>query len=105
MDNIEQVDRHLLVMAMALRYLFSEGTFLVSSGDLATVDPHRKRGLNYIKLGLRRIQRTLFQRLPVQPRRFLDPAHAPFPVSPCGIPFSIRGLFTWLPGIARPAST
>jgi len=105
MDTVEQVDRHLLVMAVAVLYLVSEGTLLVSSGDLASVDPHHKRGLSYFKLGLRKIQRALFQRLPVQPRLFLDPAHDPFPVCPYGIPFPISGLFTWLPGPARPAGT
>lgn len=105
MDTVEQVDRHLLVVAVAVLYLVSEGTSLVSSGDLATVDPHHMRGPSYIKLGLRRVQRALFQRFPVQFRLFLDPAHDPFPVSPYGIPFTISGIFTWIPGPARPAGT
>lgn len=105
MDTVEQVDRHLLVMAVAVLYLVSEGTFVVHSGDLASVDPHYKRGLSYLKLGLRQIQRALFQRMTIQARLRLDPAPDPFPVCPYGIPFPISGFFTWLPSPARPAGT
>ena len=105
MDAVEQVDRHLLIMAVAVLYLVSEGTFLVNTGDLAAVDPHHKRGLSYLKLGFRHIQHALFQQLPIQLKLFLDPAHDPFPVCPYGIPFPIGGRFTWLPGPCRPAGT
>ncbi len=105
MNSVEQVDRLLLIMAVAVLYFVSEGTFLVKTGGLAAADPHHKRGLSYFKLGLRRIQKALFQQLPIRLRLFLDPTHDPFPVCPYGIPFPVGGHFTWLPGPSRPAGT
>lgn len=103
LDSPEQVERMLLVMAVAVLYLVSEGTFLVNAGRRAEVDPHTRRGLSYLRLGLRAIHRALTDSRRPHLRLHLDPRHDPDPVCPYGIPFAIFGSFTWLPGPTRPA--
>lgn len=103
LDSPEQVERMLLVMAVAVLYLVSEGTFLVNAGRRAEVDPHTRRGLSYLRLGLRAVHRALIHTRRLHLRLHLDPRPDPDPVCPYGIPFPVFGSFTWLPGPARPA--
>jgi len=103
LDTPQQVDRLLLVMAVAVLYLVSEGTFLVESGRRTAVDPHTTRGLSYLQLGLRSIRQAVVQAKRFRLKLHIDPRPDPDPVAPYGIPFPVFGSFTWLPGPARPA--
>ncbi|AZI45248.1 IS4/IS5 family transposase (plasmid) [Deinococcus psychrotolerans] len=66
------LERLVLVLAIATLLLVSEGLQTVQSGDQRVVDPHWKRALSYLKIGLRTVQyalsrgRTVFSRLTLQ---------------------------------------
>lgn len=94
----EQVDRLLLVMAVATLYLVSLGVAIVEDGLRKLYDPHSQRGLSYFQIGLRVILATLAQGRRIRLRLDLSPAPDPEPLSHYEIPFAILGRFTWLPG-------
>jgi hypothetical protein len=66
------LERLTLVLAVATLLLVSEGIHIVQSGDRRHVDPHWKRALSYLKIGLRAVQyalsrgRTVFSCLTLQ---------------------------------------
>lgn len=103
LDSVQQVERMSLVMAVAVLYLVSEGTFLVNAGRRAEIDPHRRRGLSYLQLGLRAFHQALTASRRIKLQLRLDPRPDPDPVCPYGIPFPVFGRFTWRPSSARPA--
>lgn len=103
LDSPEQVERLLLVMAVAVLYLVSEGTFVVAAGLRAALDPHSRRGLSYLQLGLRAITHALTTGKRISLRLRLDPRPDPDPVCPYGIPFLVFGRFGWYPGTNQPA--
>lgn len=98
----DQVDRMLLVLAVATLYLVSGGVWHVAADLRRTIDPHTKRGLSYLQIGLRAVQRVLHQGLHLKIPLHLDPVRDPDPVAPYGIPFKLFGTFTWFPGPSVP---
>jgi hypothetical protein len=102
--NPAMVDRLLLVMAVAALYLTSEGTFVVESGERTTVDPHTKRGLSYLQIGRRAIQRAVAQARRIALKLHLSPHPDPEPLSEYGIPFPICNVFTFVPASAPAGS-
>ncbi len=72
------LERLILVISVATLLLVSEGLQIVQHGARRTVDPHWKRALSYLKLGLRGIQFALSRGLTVLTRLTLqggaDPA-------------------------------
>jgi hypothetical protein len=99
----EQVDRLLLVLAVATLYAVSEGVFVVEAGQRELIDPHSRRGLSYFQIGCRALNRAvaLGQRLKL--RLHLNPAPDPDPLTQFGITFKIFNRFEWWPGDTLPA--
>lgn len=53
------LQRIVLIVALATLLLVSEGTEVVDQGRRREVDPHWRRGLSYLKIGLRAVQHAL----------------------------------------------
>lgn len=100
-----QVERMLLILAVATLYLVSEGTFVVNAGQRPHIDPHTKRGLSYLKIGLRAIHHAVHLGRRLMLHLHLDPRPDPDPVSPYGIPFKLFGRFEFIPSSARSAGS
>ena len=98
-----QVNRLLLILAVATLYTVSEGVFLVESGARELVDAHSRRGLSYFQIGCRAYQRAtaLGQRFKL--RLHLNPAPDPDPLTRFGISFKVFNRFEWLMGDTAPA--
>ena len=100
-----QVDRLLLVMAVATLYAVSEGVFVVESGLRKTIDPHTKRGLSYIQIGMRAIQRKLIAAKSIGLKLSINPKPDPAPLRENGIPFLLFEKFEFIPGNTLPTGT
>lgn len=94
-----QTQRLCLIMAVATLYVVTEGTFLADRGQRQEIDPHDSRRLSYFQLGLRSLQRSLALGQRLRLRLHLDPRPDPDPVRAYGIPFSLFGGLTWIPGV------
>jgi hypothetical protein len=57
--DAESLERLLLVLGVTMLLLISEGTHVVSSGSRRAVDPHWTRGLSYLKIGWRWLQKAV----------------------------------------------
>lgn len=54
-----KLENFMLVQAIAMMFLISEGTRVVELGLRRSVDPHWKRGLSYLQIGWRFVKRVL----------------------------------------------
>ena len=57
--DTESLERLLLVLAVTMLLLVSEGTQVVTNGLRRTVDAHWARGLSYLKIGWRWVRRAI----------------------------------------------
>lgn len=68
-----------LVMLLDIAYLIAWllGVMLVQAGHRSRLDWHSERGLSFLQLGLRELERLLYHCLPLPPLRPLPPANPP----------------------------
>ena len=57
--DTESLERLLLVLGVTMLLLVSEGTQVVKNGLRQVVDPHWARGLSYLKIGWRWVQKAV----------------------------------------------
>ena len=54
-----KLERMVLIHAIGMLFSISEGTSVVEDGLRRQVDPHWKRGLSYLQIGLRSLRDSL----------------------------------------------
>jgi hypothetical protein len=59
--NAVKLERMVLIHAISMLFSISEGTSVVESGSRRQVDPHWKRGISYLQIGLRSLNQALSQ--------------------------------------------
>jgi len=81
LDTLAQLDRLLLVMALATLHLVALGTEIVAQRLRRFVDTHWQRGLSYFQIGWRALRQGVYRTsLPVIVAWRLSPAPDPYPV-------------------------
>lgn len=63
--NAQALSCIFLLMSVAELLAIAVGFWLVKSGQRAQIDPHTRRGLSFLQLGIRRIQSLCYQQLPL----------------------------------------
>jgi hypothetical protein len=64
--NPRRAERLLLIMALAMILAVMLGAKLIKQGLRHAIDPHRRRRLSYLQLGLRQLKELLMQNQPLQ---------------------------------------
>ena len=77
-----KLERLLLVLALSLLMLVSQGTQIVAQGIRRTVDPHWQRGLSYLKIGWRSLNYALSRGLDLLTSLELLPGPDPEKIPP-----------------------
>jgi hypothetical protein len=79
LTTADALERLLMVLSVACVVLLSEGVATVETGQRRTVDAHWFRGLSYVQIGWRAIQRALTERTPLLEKLRLSPEPDPDP--------------------------
>jgi hypothetical protein len=75
-----KLERTVLIHAIAMLFSISEGTSVVENGLRRQVDPHWKRGISYLQIGLRSLSQALSRSKEFFKRILLIPGADPDPV-------------------------
>lgn len=75
-----KLERMVLIHAIAMLFSISEGTSVVENGLRRQVDPHWKRGISYLQIGLRSLSQALSRSKEFFKRILLIPGVDPDPV-------------------------
>jgi hypothetical protein len=75
--DADALSRLLMLLAAATIVAISVAIEVISQGMLNSIDWHAQRGLSFLQIGLRQINRLCYQRLPLPPFRHLPRVNPP----------------------------
>jgi Transposase DDE domain len=75
--DADALSRLLMLLAAATIIAISVAIEVITQGALKSIDWHAQRGLSFLQIGLRHVNRLCYQRLPLPPLRYLPRCNPP----------------------------